>query len=91
MSARRQTKAKKPTKAGWTNSMWEKVAEAQSKEITKKHGKKAAEGANYGWGDATRPGHVDVATKVYLRSGAQVISTTADYPSDELSHSWQDY
>jgi len=83
--------AKRPTKAAWTNSTWEKVADAQHAEIVRKYGKDAASKANYGWGDATRPGRVDVATKVYVRGGAQVLSTTADFPSAQLTHSWEAY
>lgn len=83
--------AKRQTKAAWQKATWQKAVEAQSKEIARKHGKEAAEGANYGWGDASGGERVSVATKVYLSGGAKVLQTEATFPSDDLSHSWQDY
>jgi len=83
--------ARKVSKARWAKKAWEKAMDAQFEEIAKKHGKEAAEGANYGWGDASGGERVSVATKVYLSGGAKVLQTEATFPSDDLSHSWQDY
>lgn len=84
-------KAKKPIPARWRTKMWNRVLEAQHGEIKKAHGEDAADHANYGWGDATSGERVDVATKVYLPTGARILSSTADYPGEEISHSWSEY
>lgn len=81
-------KRSKQTATKWRNRMWERVLDAQHGEIEKSHGKDAADRANYGWGDATAGDRVDVATKVYLPGGVRILSSTADYPGEEISHSW---
>ncbi len=75
----------------WHDNMWSLAAEKQFDEIEQAHGKEAAENANYGWGDASDGERIDIATKVYLEGGAQILSTTASYPSEELHHEWSDY
>ena len=69
--------------------MWDKVLDAQFKLITRKYGKKVAEQANYGWGDATKPGYVDIATKVY--GPGKILCSFANFPSKQIFHAWEDY
>jgi hypothetical protein len=83
--------AKKQTKRQWDKTMWERVMDAQFEEIKKVCGERAAKQANYGWGDATQPGRVDVATKVYGPRKVRVLSSTAEFPSEAVSHEWGDY
>jgi hypothetical protein len=75
----------------WHKKMWTAVVEAQHDEIKEKYGEDAADCANYGWGDASDGGRIDIATKVYLDAGHQVLSSTADYPSEEIEHNWNEY
>jgi len=82
--------ARKVSKARWQERMWSAALDAQFDEIAGKHGKEAARKANYGWGDASGGGRIDVATKVYVGKG-RVLCTTADYPDSEVRHEWRDY
>lgn len=81
----------KQTRRAWDKRTWERAMDAQFEEIKRERGEKAAKQANYGWGDATQPGRVDIATKVYGGEKVRILSTTAEYPSEELSHEWSDY
>lgn len=76
--------------AKWHERMWAKAMDAQYDLIKEEVGKGAADRANYGWGDASDGRRIDVATKVY-GDPCRILTTTADYPSDELEHDWGEY
>jgi len=79
----------KLTAKQWLQQAEEKVYEEQHKLISKKYGKKFAREANYGWGVSADSTHLGVATKVYIVG--KVLSSTANYPSLEITHAWRDY
>ncbi len=82
--------AKKMPKSEWFRFMYEKVANAQYDLIKGKYNQVCAKQANYGWGDASNPTRISIATKVYA-SKTKVLQSEAHYPSLEITHEWQDY
>ncbi|MFA5189018.1 MAG: hypothetical protein WC460_06705 [Patescibacteria group bacterium] len=71
------------------NKLDERLYNEQYEEIKKAYGKTAAEKANYGWGAVEG----SVATKVYLKSGYRVLTSTYDPegPEDQfIEHEWDE-
>lgn len=66
-----------------------RIYEHQEAEIRAKYGEDAAQLANYGWAVITEMDHVEVATKVYLPTGAVIIASAANSLDDPIESQWE--
>lgn len=68
---------------------YEKAMDTQHKMITSKYGKKAADEANYGWGE----GQHSITTKIYAKKRGQrghtLLHTTIDPKTGEHDHEFR--
>jgi len=60
--------------------------------IKEKYNKKTADVANYGWGAACYKKEMSIATKVYRKQGAMVLTTNFILRTGEIiSEEWSEY
>jgi hypothetical protein len=74
----------------WSECAQTAIIDEQIRLIEGKHGKEAADMANYGWGTSADNDAVSIATKVYLPDGAVVLVSDA-VKGTAITHRWEKY
>lgn len=74
----------------WRERVKAKLLKEQEEEIKECHGEEAANEANYGWGDASTELAFDISTKVYSDDGDSLLTSSVEFPSEDIDHDWND-